>query len=361
VFFAFCWNLRDPFLSDDYILVSRASMNTPSITWYFKNPGGDGSFRPIGFLYFSVVSHFGGTEPWKWHICGLMLHLLNCALLYLLTWRLWRNLTISLGSLLLFGLRGTRPEVVVWTAGSFDSLACFFVLLTLCWVFQPASEQRWFVSLVVIAGLVVLAIWSKESGYALPFMLGGFAYAARRQAQPAIRRSFLWAVLVCAALLTHRFILFGGPGGYVNPQTGRSAIFSLNILSVAKALLLRLWAVLMFPVDWDAGDRWSLTLCAALTGLAFAGLMAAADSGSFRNSAAMIAMTAFAILPAIHLALIGPSELGSRILYLPSVGVLCNVRISNVVDQIAVQAEIDSGCAGCFRLGCLDAQSCGVA
>jgi hypothetical protein len=152
VFFAFCWNLGDPFLSDDYILVSRASTNTPSVSWYFKNPGGDGSFRPIGFLYFSVVSHFGGTEPWKWHICGLMLHLLNCALLYLLTWRLWRNLTISLGSLLLFGLRGTRPEVVVWTAGSFDSLACFFVLLTLCWVFQPASEQRWFVSLVVISG-----------------------------------------------------------------------------------------------------------------------------------------------------------------------------------------------------------------
>jgi hypothetical protein len=57
-----------------------------------------------------------------------------------------------------------------------------------------------------------------------------------------------------------------------------------------------------------------------------------AASGEFQTSAAMIAMTALAILPAIHLALIGPSELGSRILYLPSAGfcVMCAYLTSSI-------------------------------
>jgi hypothetical protein len=54
-------------------------------------------------------------------------------------------------------------------------------------------------------------------------------------------------------------------------------------------------------------------------------LVLSSDRESFRTYAALLSMTAFALLPAIHLALIGESCLGSRILYLPSVGfcVLC--------------------------------------
>src|SRR5271156_4418475 len=36
----FCWNLRDPFLSDDYILVSRVSLDWQTVLWYFTHAGG---------------------------------------------------------------------------------------------------------------------------------------------------------------------------------------------------------------------------------------------------------------------------------------------------------------------------------
>jgi hypothetical protein len=60
---AFVPNLRDPFLSDDYILVSRATLNPSRILAVFHTPGGDGSYRPLGYLYYALLRHFGGVDP----------------------------------------------------------------------------------------------------------------------------------------------------------------------------------------------------------------------------------------------------------------------------------------------------------
>src|ERR1700679_651530 len=43
----FAPSLRDPFLSDDYILVSRATLDPARILALLHTPGGDGSFRPL--------------------------------------------------------------------------------------------------------------------------------------------------------------------------------------------------------------------------------------------------------------------------------------------------------------------------
>jgi hypothetical protein len=321
----FCWNLHDSFLSDDYILIGRTSLDLQAVKGYFTNPGGDGAFRPIGDLYFALAGHWAGLEPWKWHLCGLILHLLNCALLYFFTWILWANPVISLNSALVFGLHGTRPEVVVWTAGNFDSLACCFSLAALICAFLSRDSRRSYAYLLLVAGFLTLAIWSKESAYAFPLMLIGFWWAAKDLRRPGIRRSLVCAVLVSTALFVHRWALFGGPGGYSNPATGRPAVLSLSLLSSAKALLLRLWAILLFPINWDAGDDLGLPVCAALSAGLVLWLVLGANRKSFRTYAALLGMTACALLPAIHLALIGESCLGSRILYLPSVGfsVLC--------------------------------------
>ncbi len=88
---AFARNLADPFLSDDYIILSG-----PAFTWHafltaLHSPGGDGAFRPLGTLYYQFVKTFAGTSPLIWHSSGLALHLLNAALVFLLAWKLWRD------------------------------------------------------------------------------------------------------------------------------------------------------------------------------------------------------------------------------------------------------------------------------
>lgn len=318
----FSFNLHDSFVSDDYILVSRAMAHPGEAFRTFWLPGGDGAYRPVGNLYFSLVQNWAHADPFRWHLCSLALHLVNCGLLYAIVSSLWNSRVMPPAAALLFGFNGTRPEVVVWTAGSFDLLACCFTLAAIAYAVQrqPGSKTaRDVVSLAFLA----LAILSKESAYAAPLVASGLAVAAGRWELFKDRLLSLGAALMCIALFAYRWWLFGGPGGYLNAATGTPQILSLNLILAGKALVLRIWAVLCFPVNWEAAPR-SLLLALVLPVLC-AGigiLVYAAPALRPRIAVSLIALTAGSVLPAIHLALVGQSALGSRVFYLPSIG-LC--------------------------------------
>jgi hypothetical protein len=126
-------------------------------------------------------------------------------------------------------------------------------------------------------------------------------------------------------MFAYRWTLFHGPGGYIDPATGQPQVLSFHLGATLKALFLRVWANLLFPVNWDASAK-SAILAAALPIGSGAILYAACTNRLSRRIAlSMLAVTIGALLPAYHLALIGDSLNGSRILYLPAVGfcVLC--------------------------------------
>ena len=350
-------NLRDPFLSDDYILVSRATLDPVRILAVFHTPGGDGSFRPLGYLYFALLRHFGGVDPLRWHACALAVHLMNCALLYAIVLsradpvvrsrppgRLagsWRRLLpwakngsggtradqwgspgvrptfLAFTAAVLFGLNGTRPEAVAWTAGNFDLLACAFTLAA------TLAVLRRHVALAL--PLLFLGILCKESAYATPAVIFGFAAAGNRLRDSRIRVGLIASIAICAAMFAYRWSLFHGPGGYIDAATGQPQVLSFHLSATLKALLLRVWANLLFPVNWDASARSAMLAAALLVGSGAVLYAACASRLSRRIALSMLALTIGALLPAYHLALIGDSLNGSRILYLPAVGfcVLC--------------------------------------
>jgi hypothetical protein len=309
---AYLPNLSDPFLSDDYILAARATLEPARLLALFHTPGGDGSFRPIGYLYFGLLRHFFGANSLAWHSVALAIHLANCALLYLIVKTLWGLGPLPGIAALLFGLHGTRPESVAWSAGNFDLLACGFTFAaTLC-----ALRRKTIAACVFVA----LAILSKESAYAAPALMLGFAAAADRVRQT--RTPIIAAAAICAAMFAYRWTLFHGPGGYVDPSTGQAQILSFHWGSALKGVLLRVWALMLFPVNWDSFTR-SFALAIAIL-LAAAALIFAAPPRR-RVSLALLATTVAVLLPAYHLALIGEDLNGSRILYLPAAAfcVLC--------------------------------------
>jgi hypothetical protein len=309
---AFAPNLNDPFLSDDYILAARATFEPGRLLALFHTPGGDGSFRPLGYVYFGLLRHVFGANPLAWRLVALTIHLLNCALLYVIVKAVWDRHSLAVMAALLFGLHGTRPEAVTWSAGNFDLLACAFTFgATLC-----AIRRR----TLATCAFVGLAILSKESAYAAPAIMLGFAAAAGRVRE--LRTPILAATAICAAMFIWRWTLFHGPGGYIDPATGQAQILSFHLGSALKAILLRVWALMLFPVNWDAFTR-SPPLAAAI--LASAAALVFSIPPARRVSLALLATTVGALLPAYHLALIGQDLNGSRILYLPAVGfcVLC--------------------------------------
>jgi hypothetical protein len=309
---AYAPNLRDPFLSDDFILAARATFEPARLLALFHTPGGDGSFRPLGYVYFGLLRRLFGANPQAWHSVALAIHLVNCALLYFIVKALWGRGPLAAIAALLFGLHGTRPEAVAWSAGNFDLLACAFTLAaTLC-----ALRRRTLAACM----FVVLAILSKESAYAAPAVMLGFAWAGGRVRES--RTPILAAAAVCAAMFAWRWTMFNGPGGYIDPFTGQAQILSFHLGSALKALLLRVWALMLFPVNWDAFTR-SLPLAIAIL-MSAAALVFSAPPAR-RVSLALLATTVAALLPAYHLALIGQDLNGSRILYLPAAAfcVLC--------------------------------------
>ncbi len=309
---AYAPNLGDPFLSDDYILAARATFEPARLLALFHTPGGDGSFRPLGYVYFGLLRRLFGANPLAWHSVALAVHLVNCALLYFIVKALWGRGPLAAIAALLFGLHGTRPEAVAWSAGNFDLLACAFTFAaTLC-----ALGRR----TVAACAFVALAILSKESAYAAPAIMLGFAAAGGRVRES--RTAILAAAAVCAAMFAWRWTMFHGPGGYIDPSTGQAQILSFHLGSALKAVLLRVWALMLFPVNWDAFAQ-SLPLAIAI--LVSAAALVFSVPSARRVSLALLATTVAALLPAYHLALIGQDLNGSRILYLPAAAfcVLC--------------------------------------
>ena len=313
---AFAPNLTAPFLSDDYILVQTPTLQMRQVWQWFALPGGDGSYRPLGYIAFALVGRFAGTNPLIWHVCGLFLHMANSVLLYCLVLRLWNQPRHALAAGLLFGLHGTRPEAVSWTASGFDLLATACVLAALL-LWSPGTGTR--IRLILVPFLVIAGVLFKESAYAAPMLMIALAYSTGRLNRET-RISVGLVTTSCVGLFCYRWHLFHGPGGYVSAVTGRPQILSLHCVSALKALFLRVWAILFFPINWSPPMTLVTRVAIPAGCLALLWMTWAARPVLRREAFGLYACVVVCVLPAIHLALIGENALGSRILYLPAVG-----------------------------------------
>jgi len=299
---AFWRTLDFYFLSDDFVLLKLAQGLRSGWLALFTTGGGDGFFRPLGYVSLAGTSMWAGVSPALWHACGLTLHAANCVLVFVLAMRVLGSRRAAWFAAALFAIHGTRPEAVVWVAGRFDLLATFFVLAGLLLFLRPGRWNR-LASLVSMA----LAMLSKESAYAFPFLALLPAIPARRRVRAAVPFFAL-----AAALFVYRWTLLGGIGGYRTD--------ALGFVPASKALALRLWAALFFPINWSAepGRLEALAIVALIVSL---GLLA--TSRARREPLIFgIGFVLVSALPALPQLLIGPDLQKSRVLYLPSVG-LC--------------------------------------
>jgi hypothetical protein len=124
---------------------------------------------------------------------------------------------------------------------------------------------------------------------------------------------------VAALLFAYRWVLFGSVGGYLNGSSQPQA-FAFNVLSAARGLCFRMWAILLFPINWSwqpgyVLGTFMLVYLAALVWLA---------SGRVRVKRLIfpLAFIVISAIPTLQQLLIGADLQKARYLYLPSVG-LC--------------------------------------
>jgi hypothetical protein len=327
---AFWRSLHFYFLGDDFILVRFANSSHFDLRRLFTTPGGDGFFRPMGYVSLAFTSMWAGVNPAAWHSMSLALHVANVLLVFTLAARLGASRVAASFAAALFAIHGTRPEAAVWIAGRFDLMATFFVLAGLLFFIRSHREAASAGYLYALASLVcmVLAILSKESAYIFPVLVLLFLYVKR----DLCRRSIGVLVpffMTAAALFAYRCWLLGGIGGYRDAQTGEAQALTFGLSSV-KALGLRLWMALYFPINWSVEpDAWMAALTIAYIG---ALVWLATSHPNRKLMAFALLFVLVSALPPLHLLAIGAGLGNSRILYLPSVG-FC-LMVAFAVDRL---------------------------
>ena len=319
----FWQTLSYSFLSDDFYLVTLAASTRGYSAALFKHGGGTEFFRPVGGLALAVTAWWAGTDVFSWHLASLLLHLANSALVFLLISRLFSNRPAALIASLLFAIHGTRPEAVAWVSGRFDLISGFFILTGLLLYIAHVrllGRARSRATACYVGSLLAmaLAILTKESAYAFPALLMlTLAVCPGASRQDAKRTLPFWALAI--VLFAIRWWALGGIGGYTDERTGKPEAFSLGMVSITKALALRIWSALYFPINWNIEPSRGLGIVVALNVALIVWLLWTVCVERRRILFA-VAFVLISSLPAIHQLLIGADLQRSRLLYLPSLG-----------------------------------------
>ena len=302
------------FLSDDFAVVKIGNEWTAaSYRYIVTHGGGDGFFRPFGFMVLALNAKWAGVDPRGWHAGALAIHAANSVLVMLLARRVGASAPAATFAGMLFGIHGTRPEAAVWIVGRFDLLATFFVLVGFLLFTMLANHDRGRYPLHAASlACFALAALSKEAAFIFPLFVAGYVL---RKRQP-----LKWTVpyfLLAAVLFAYRWSLFGGIGGYIVPATGRPAAFSLGVGTTLKAVAVRLWTSLYFPINWSQDPGLHLAILA----IAYMGAMLwlAIRSRPAQALWPIVAAILIACIPPLSLLSGSPTLTGSRVLYLPSV------------------------------------------
>mgnify|MGYP001047058494 CR=1 FL=1 len=308
------------FLSDDFVLVKAGnSSSLGNLHHLFAGDAAYGFYRPITKLSLVLTSKWAKWDPAAWHASALILHSANSILVFLLARGLCASPLAAFFAAALFSLHGTRPETAVWISGRFDLLATLFTLCGLLFFLSSLKEteiKRWVCGLAASA-CMVLAILSKESAYIFPLLLG---LALILEGESPRKRVGIMAcfLLIAAGLFVQRWLLLGGIGGYRHAGTGQALALTFSVVGALKVLLLRIWAVLFFPVNWSTppGAGFALVTVVYLISLVWLALRRI-DRRRLTFALGFLIVSA---LPPLHLLLIGSNLEKSRFLYLPSVG-----------------------------------------
>lgn len=170
--------LYNDFVWDDHILfIDNSALRTGAINWeMLSRPVMEGSnyFRPLVLLSWALEARVWGVHPFAAHAINLGLHLLNVALLFLLTRRVLSSM--GLGNVpwraglaaMLYALHPSLVEVTAWVSGRFDLMVTAFILAAL--LIDTTTLGKW--SRAAWTSLLfALALGSKELALMFPPIL----------------------------------------------------------------------------------------------------------------------------------------------------------------------------------------------
>jgi len=278
---AYCRDLRYDFILDDEVLIL---LNGTIDSWHnwkllFLTDIIDSShsvissaihYRPVYMMWLMINSQvFGKITPW-WHLTSLLLHLVVTLLVYCLGAAVLKEKwTAALGALF-FALHPIHVESVAYISASADLLVACFALVSLLAYHRFRQEDGHFGWLIVSLIASALAMFSKENGLMLPWLVVAYeVFRGSPEDTSLSYRRFFWSVPyfgLAGVYLAVRTFLFGlnlGPGPDVQGISRLAASLKapLVLLLYLRNFLWPLHLSFYYPVEWTS--RWTaVKICA---------------------------------------------------------------------------------------------------
>lgn len=164
--YAFVFDDRIIIVENDRIRHLDQPMSYLGTSWWNRS-GMDNEYRPLTMATFALNYALNYYIAWPYHLVNLILHGINCALVWLLARRLFGRLDLALATAAIFAVHPIHIEAVSGVVGRAELLMTGFFMMAMIasnGVMAAASNGgRWLKSLGVFA-LAFLSICSKEHG-----------------------------------------------------------------------------------------------------------------------------------------------------------------------------------------------------
>lgn len=129
-----------------------------------------GNWIPLTQISFALDYHFGGLEPFGYHLTNLLLHILNTLLVFWLFLLLSRNAVFAFLVGLMFSFHPLHVESVAWITERKDVLYAFFYLISMISWYFWRKKGKWGFLIITYLGFI-LALLSKSMAVTLPVVL----------------------------------------------------------------------------------------------------------------------------------------------------------------------------------------------
>ena len=265
--------------------------------------------RPLGLAFWKLTVALFGYSARAHHFCNLVVHLLNCVLLYLLGRELLKSEETGLLAAGIFCLFPIHPEAVTWLSGRFDLLCGFFYLMSLLLLTKHLKDEKqaW---LGFSALCCLLALLSKEMALSLPLVAFAFVHHRRPDFSSRQVARKLWPFFALILLfLAIRFSVAGSLGGYASQF--RWSWSSLRLLWSPLEVLFFPWNTALL----DSPFRLAGLLFPVVTAVHLGALSQLQTAP--RTTAFLAVLLYIMALPLVNLAMVYPNLQSSRYYYLP--------------------------------------------
>ncbi len=286
------------FVGDDWIfldIVGRLNVHDYLIK-YFDPYVQTAWYRPVQGIQYLIGYHFFGSDPFGYHVENVVIHLLNCWLLFGIANHVTKQWRVALIAALLYA---TFPIAVegIFKAGVIDPLLTTFSLLSIWfWLryLELGSCRDYWLAFVNF----ILALYCKEISIMLPVVLFLIdrLYIARRPGWGELGRRYFWFVMAFIPYIPIEYIV-----------TRRSVFVAAEGYSPSLRTLTNL-------IDYSSGLAFPWLLLPPISYLFLAlALVLLVFLIVWKKKYALICLIALAVLPVLPIAPF--PEVSPRFLY----------------------------------------------